>query len=89
MSGAVDATIQLDGATLHTLTRPPGGLASDALAALKTDTGAFLTAHMAAAGAAPDAGEEVNMLEEEVSAGEDDGDAARRPAHTKRKRGGK
>lgn len=88
MSGAITATIQLDGATLHTLTCPPGGLASDALAALKTDTGAFLTAHMATAGAAVDVGDEVNMLEEEVSAGEEDNDAARRPGPTKRKRGG-
>ena len=34
----------------------PSGTASGAVAALKADTGAFLTAHMAAAGVDPDSG---------------------------------
>ena len=73
-------------------THPPPfpGTPSDALAALKLDTGAFLTAHMAAAGVEA-AGEEPNMLEEEVSG--DDGEGADgkdgRPHAGKRKRRGK
>ena len=69
---------------------PVPGTPSDALAALKLDTGAFLTAHMAAAGVEA-AGDEPNMLEEEVSG--DDGEGADgkegRPHAGKRKRRGK
>ena len=74
-------------------THPPpsllSGTPSDSIAALKLDTGAFLTAHMAATGQAA-AGEEPNMLEEEVSDGDEEGDpdAAAAAAHhgAKRKR---
>lgn len=75
------------------LTHPPSftptpGTPSDALAALKLDTGAFLTAHMASRGVDA-AGEEPNMLEEEVS-GDDDAEGrlhAAAAAAGKRKRG--
>lgn len=69
-----------------TLPHSRPGTASDAIAALKTDTGAFLTAHMAAAGGAP-VGDDINMLEEEVSAGEEDEPDGRPTGKRKRGKG--